>query len=50
MTTKHVDTKISYTPTKKKGFYKFSDSGISSYVMLAPFVLLFIKEGRTLSK
>jgi len=42
MATKQVDTKNSYTPTKKKGFYKFSDSGISSYVMLAPFVLLFI--------
>ena len=33
---------IPYVPTKKKGVYKFSDSGISSYVMLAPFVLLFI--------
>lgn len=26
----------------KKGFYKWSDSGISSYLMLAPFVLLFL--------
>ena len=42
MVSKPVDTKLSYTPTKKKGFYKFSDSGIASYLMLAPFVLLFI--------
>ena len=42
MTTKQIDAHISYTPTKKKGFYKFSESGIASYVMLAPFVLLFI--------
>ncbi len=26
----------------KQGFYKWSDSGISSYLMLAPFVLLFL--------
>ena len=42
MATKAANTELSYTPTKKKGFYKFSDSGIASYVMLAPFVLLFI--------
>jgi multiple sugar transport system permease protein len=29
-------------PSGRKGFYKWSDSGISSYLMLAPFVLLFI--------
>ena len=42
MATKQSNSSLSYTPTKKKGFYKFSDSGISSYVMLSPFVLLFI--------
>ncbi len=26
----------------KQGFYKWSDSGVSSYLMLAPFVLLFL--------
>lgn len=28
--------------SQRKGFYKWSDSGISTYVMLAPFVLLFL--------
>lgn len=42
MATKQITPELSYTPTKKKGFYKFSDSGIASYLMLAPFVLLFL--------
>ena len=30
MTNTETGKSLSYTPTKKKGFYKFSDSGVGS--------------------
>ena len=35
-------SKVETPSNKKTGFYRWSDSGISSYLMLAPFVLLFL--------
>jgi len=35
-------TALEPTRQRRKGFYKWSDSGLSSYLMLAPFVLLFV--------
>jgi len=38
-----VKTKTTTNPSQsKKGFYKWSDAGASSYLMLAPFVILFL--------
>jgi multiple sugar transport system permease protein len=42
ITSPAITPKTSKKSSGKKGFYKWSDSGISSYLMLAPFVLLFL--------
>jgi multiple sugar transport system permease protein len=42
ITSPTITPKSSKKISGKKGFYKWSDSGISSYLMLAPFVLLFL--------